>query len=170
MRNKVMTIVLVVSSVLILAGSLFAGYLIDYTEERGNTTKIDFDEKHNTETVEFRDMLLHPGETIEHTVSLTNEIEGKCKITIDFNEHKPEVYANELQNYVYVTIVMDGKELCRDVLLKDLFEKKFEPIECKLDSKKPLDIKISYHMPLDVGNEAAQTDAFFDLVIKSSNE
>ena len=54
--------------------------------------------------------------------------------------------------------------------LEEYFEKNFDPVDCKLDSKEPVDIKISYHMPIDTGNEAAQTDAFFDLVINASNE
>ena len=170
MRKKVMTIVLVCSSVLILVGSVIAGLALDYTEKRGNTTKIEFKDDEFTQTVEFREMLIHPGESLEHTVLITNELEGEYFLSIDFKEYKPEFLANDLQKYVYATVMLGDVVWCRDLLLEDAMGCEFEPIKCTLNSEEPLTLKISYHMLLETGNEAMYTDAFFDVTLNVTNE
>ena len=170
MRKRVMTIVLICSSVLILAGSIIAGITLDHVEERGNTTKVEFKEDQTSQTVEFREMLIHPGDTLEHTMLITNELEGECDLSIDFNEYKPELLANDLQKYVYVTVKLGDFIWCENKLMEDVMGMEFAPQRCTLDADEPIELKISYHMPLETGNEAMHTDAFFDVVLNVSNE
>lgn len=167
MRNKVMVIVLICSSCLILASAIFLGVLLHHVDERPNTVRLDLEGK--AETVEFRGLALHPGESIEYNVDLTNEVGGKCQLSLNFREFEPETRANELQNYVYALIALDGEEVGK-VLLKNLLEGELPPIDCTLDKHDPVELKIIYFMPLDIGNEAENTDALFDLVITASNE
>lgn len=164
-----MVILAIVSSVIIMVGVVIGALTLDSVDD-GSRTEINFTEETLEGKVEFREMMLHPGETAEYTVHLTNEIEGACRLGINFDEYKPNLLANELKEYVYVTVTLGDKTVCKDVLLKDLFSTELPVMDCVLDAKKPVELAISFHMPVETGNEAEFTEAFFDLVLNISNE
>ena len=56
------------------------------------------------------------------------------------------------------------------VLLEELFKTVIPEQNCILDADEPRKLTLSFHMPVEIGNEAEFTEAFFDLVIKVSNE
>ena len=164
-----MIIVLIVSSAIILIGVVIGALsLADFDGE--DTTKVKFSESKTEGAVEFREMLVHPGETVGHTVLLTSEVEGECELSVSFKEYKPNLLANELKKYVYVTVTLGDAVICESVLLEELFSTELEAQVCELDSKEPLELDISFHMPIETGNEAEFTEAYFDVIISVSNE
>ena len=170
MRNKTMTLVLICSSVIILIGVIVGFATLGHNEERENTTKIAFSEDKTEGAIQFRDMLLHPGESIDYTVLMTNELEGECKLGISFKEHKPNLLANELKKFVYVTVTLDGVTLCENILLEDMFDTEIPLQDCVLEKREPVELHIVFHMPVDTGNEAQYTEALFDVLLNVSNE
>lgn len=158
-------------SVLIIVGSALTIYfLMNPDTKRDDTTKIIL-VGHETGVasakVEFSASGMNPGDTVEHTVELTGEVEGAADLTLTFNENKS--FENKLAQYLYVTVTVNGAEYCNGKL-SDMFGVTLKTIECVIDEKEPVIIDVSYYMPLEIGNEAAHTEAFFDLVINSTNE
>lgn len=170
MRRKTQMILIIISSAIILTGAILTAVVQNYTQNRENTTKITFTEDKTEQTVEFREMLIHPGETHDYSINITNKFEGECKMSIVFDEYKPNLLANELKKYVYVTVSLDGKMIAENILLEELFKTTLPEQNCILDADEPLELKLSFHMPREIGNEAEFTEAFFDLVLKVSND
>ena len=169
MRKNVMVIVTIISSVVIMTGVVIGALTLGGFGDDG-VSDIIFSEDKLEGTVEFREMLIHPGETLYHKVLLKNKVEGECTIKINFDEYKPEFLANELQKYVYVTVTLGEGTICENVLLGELFTTELPETNCLLSDKDPLEMNISFHMPEEIGNEAELTEAFFDVVINVSNE
>ena len=170
MRRKTQMILIIISSVIILVGAILTGIVLDYTQNRDNTTKVSFSKNTTEEAIEFRDMLIHPGETYDCSIYITNKIEGECRLNVIFDEYKPNLLANELKKYLYVTVTFDGDVIADGILLEELFNTELPVQNCVLDAEDPLELKLSFHMPSEIGNEAEFTEAFFDLIIKVSNE
>ena len=74
-----------------------------------------------------------------------------------------------LKKYARVKIVADG-EVISDELLADAFEKEKIVLPVDFDDKKNTELKIVYYLPLDVGNEAKNAEAVFELLLTASNE
>ena len=170
MRRKTQMILIIISSVIILVGAILTGIVQNYTKNRDNTTNISFTKDKTEQTVEFREMLIHPGETHDYSIYLTNKIEGECKLSVLFDEYKPNLLANELKKYVFVTVMLNGDAIVQNMLLEELFKTSLPEQDCILDAEEPVELKLSFYMPIEIGNEAEFTEAFFDLVIKISNE
>ena len=173
MNTKLIIRILIcsVSVLLLIASGLAIGFLANPEEKRPDTTKIvipQTGEGTNSEaSVKFEAPKIHPGETVSHTVALTGEVEGEAKITLGFKEDKEKT--NELAKYLYASVTVDGEKYC-DMLLFDLFSAKLDSIVRNLNRKDPIIIEISYRMPIEIGNEAENAEAFFSLLITSSNE
>ena len=164
-----MVIVTIISSVIILTGVVIGALTLNGVGEDG-TTNITFSEDVHEGTAEFREMLVHPGETLEHTLLLKNKVEGECRLKIDFDEHKPNLLANELKKYVYVTVTLSGEPIVENILLEEMFSTEIPVITCNLSKKEPVELKILFHMPVETGNEAEFTEAYFDVHVSISNE
>ena len=91
---------IIISSIIILVGAILTGVVRHYTQNRDNTTKITFTEDKTEDAVKFRDMLIHPGETHDYSIYITNKIEGECRLNVIFDEYKPNLLANELKKYL----------------------------------------------------------------------
>ena len=158
-------------SVLIIVGSALTIYfLMNPDTKREDTTRIKlvgYESGGVSAKVEFAASGMNPGDTVEHTVELTGEVEGSADLTLSFKENKS--FENKLAQYLYVTLTINGAEYC-NAKLADLFGATLKTIECVIDEVEPVVIDVSYYMPLEIGNEAAYTEAFFDLVINSTNE
>ena len=166
MRNKVMAIVLSASLLVILASAGFNAYLLWYDDNRDDTIKVGLDG--DGETVEFRNLEMHPGDSVEFDLALTNEVEGDCRLTLDFIDSAPE-NVNNLKEYIKVIIIFNGEKVYEEAL-SSVIERELAPIDCVLDKKKPVEMTIIYLMPIEVGNEAENAEAFIDLKITASNE
>ena len=166
MRNKIMAIVLSASLIVILASAGFNAYLLWYNENKDDTIKVGLDG--DGETVEFHNLQMHPGDQVEFELALTNEVEGECQLTLDFIDSAPEGI-NNLKDYIKVIIIFNGEKVYEEELAS-VIERQLAPIDCVLDKKKPVEMKIIYLMPIEVGNEAENAEAFIDLKITVSNE
>ena len=166
MRNKIMAIALTASLLVILASAGFNAYLLWYNDTKDDTIKVGLDK--DGETVEFRNLEMTPGDSVEFDIALTNEVEGECQITLDFIDSAPES-VNNLKDYLKVIIIFNGEKVYEEELAS-VIERELAPIDCVLDKKKPVEMKIIYLMPIEVGNEAERAEAFIDLKITASNE
>ena len=66
-------------------------------------------------------------------------------------------------------IVANG-EVISDELLADAFEKEKIVLPVDFDEGENTELKIVYYLPLDVGNEAKNAEAVFELLLTASNE
>ena len=174
MKNqKLITRCLIISlSVLITVGSALTLYFLANPDtKRDDVIKAELDRYDSlgvsTAKVNFEATGINPADTVKHTVELTGEVEGEADLTLSFNEDKN--HDNKLAQYLYVTVNINGTEYC-NMKLSELFGKTLDTLECVIDEKEPVIIEVSYHMPSETGNEAAYTEAFFDLLITATNE
>ena len=164
LKNKLMRIILVVGSALIIVGVSLMGWLLATEDERG-VIEVKLEEG-ETESLAFEDLTLIPGEECEYTVQLEKTSASKYDLELDFVDTDEE---KTLKKYARVKIVADG-EVISDELLADAFEKEKIVLPVDFDDKKKTELKIVYYLPLDVGNEAKNAEAVFELLLTASNE
>ena len=162
-RSKLMRLILIAGSVLILIGvSLMTWMLV--TEEERNNIKVELDGG-ETEVLEFEALRLVPGSQCEYTITLKNGNTDQYNLTLDFKETEEKT----LKKYARVKILSEEAEVY-DELLETAFEN--EGIVLPVDFKQDLNtvLKIVYYLPIEIGNEAKNAEALFDLVLTASNE
>ena len=170
-RLLVRILICAVAVLMLSATALTVWFLANPEDKRTDTTVIvipqNGESSKNEVSVNFEAPNIHPGETVSHTVELTGEVEGETKITLKFKENRSRV--NDLAKYLNVKVTIAGAQYC-EMLLSDLFSAELDTVTCALSKNNPVLIQISYSMPIEVGNEAADVEAFFSLLINSSNE
>ena len=163
-KSSFMRFLAVVLSVLILGGAALWSYLT-VTEEERNAMKVHLEEG-KTQTVEFESLCLVPGESCEYKLSLDGGRADHYDVIFDFVELKE----GTLKNFARARIECKGEAL-QDLLLAELLEKdKTVTIPIDFDKKKNTELTIVYYMPLEVGNEAQNAEALFELRLTASNE
>lgn len=162
-----MATILTACLLVILASAGFNAYLLWHVENRDDAIQVGLDS--DGEIIEFRDLEMHPGDSVEFDLAITHEVEGECQLSLDFIDSAPVEVTNNLKNYIKVIIIFNGDKIFEDDLVK-VIDTELAPITCVLDEKKPVEMKIIYLMPIEVGNEAENAEAFIDLAIKVSNE
>ena len=168
-RSWTMRIILIASSVLIIAGvALMAGVML--TADERDHIKVDIADvaEGKAKIIEFDGLGLIPGEQCEYTIALKGENAKKYDLSLDFVENE-ENDGKTLKNYARVRII-SGEEIVCDELLADIFEKEIIVLPVDLKQGKNTDINIVYYLPIDIGNEAKNAEAIFDLVLTASNE
>ena len=164
MNKKVLIrIVLALGSVLIIVGVSLMGWILA-TEEERNVIKVDLDDG-KTEAIEFESLSLVPGEECEYTVKLKKSGADKYDLSLDFVETEEKT----LKDHARVKI-MSGDEVICDELLADIFENEDIILPVDFDEGKNTELKIVYYLPLEVGNEAKNAEAKFELLLTASNE
>ena len=118
-----------------------------------------------SKTVEFDCLSLIPGESYEYTLALKSDLAGDCSLSIDFKENSE----GALKNYAYAKLEADGEIVC-DALLSELLSGEPLILDTHLSKKDTVTLKITYYMPIEVGNEAENAKADFDLVITAFSE
>ena len=166
MKNGAIRIVLIVTSAFLLIGAALTGYMLLEHEDR-EIIDVKIGESGKT-AVDFSNLVIVPGDDLEYTLAIKSELPGDCIMTFEFIENQMQV--GELKNYVYVILEVDGEEIC-NALLSDLFERE-EPLSvpCIIKKKEAFNVTLKYHMPLEVGDEAQNTDSDFKLKLTVSNE
>ena len=162
-KIKLMRILMIVGSVLILAGVLVMWGAMA-TEDEQNVIEVEL-ENEETQAIEFEGLGLVPGGECEYTIKLENSNVDKYDLTLDF----VEIEEKTLKNYARVKIVANG-EVISDELLADAFEKEKIILPVDFDEGMNTEIKVVYYLPLDVGNEAKNAEAIFELLLTASNE
>ena len=112
-----------------------------------------------TEIVEFEKFGLVPGESTEYTLHLSTTDGPTRYIIMEFSERED----SPLADFVRVKILVKGEEVC-DELLVDLLNGAEVTFEGDLYSEE-IEVTLVYYMPTEVGNEAENTDAWFNVII-----
>lgn len=162
-KGRFMRIVLIAGSVLILVGVALMTWMLVTENDRNNIEVYLSDDK--THTIEFENLSLVPGESCEYSVKLKSDNAKKYDLSLDFVETEDKT----LKNFAYVKILSKDKVIC-DELLANAF--KNENIVLPVDFEKDIntELTIVYYLPINVGNEAKNAEAVFELLIKASNE
>ena len=162
-RAKLMRIILIAGSALILAGVALMGWMMK-TEEERSVIRVALEEG-DERTVSFEHLGLVPGEKCEYVIELEQKEAEEFILTMDFDE---ETNGGALKRFAHARILYDG-EVVRDELLATLLEENTE-IPITFGEEKWVELKIVYYLPLEVGNEAKNAEARFELLLKASNE
>lgn len=150
-----------------IAGVLLMTWMLT-TEEERNVIQLnvsDMSESGKTQSIEFENLGLVPGEQCEYTLKLKSDNAEKYDLKLDFVETEEKT----LKKYARVKILANG-ETVSDDLLADAFEKEALVLPVDFTENKNTEISIVYYLPIEIGNEAKNAEAVFDLHITATNE
>ena len=166
MKSTFILITLVTLSVSLLTGAAFATYFLLNSDRVDNIHDINLT-VNGQERVEFKDLMMIPGESVEYDINLTSEMNAEAYVTLQFIRDESAV--GGLEKYAYARIELEG-EVLRDALIGELMEKEPIMFRCKLETENIHKLKVTYYMPESVGNEAQNAEASFELLIVATNE
>lgn len=150
-------------SVLLLVGAGLTVYFVTHPN-RSNIIDVDVADGTSSE-VRFESLALIPGASSSYTVRLNSEVTDEYEVVLEFDG---TASAGLCENLV-VEIDCKGMANRKTAKLTELLSGKSIIIYDTLTEGEPYEIKITYHLPESVGNEAQNTEASFDLTIKTSN-
>ena len=163
MKIKLMRILIAVVCGFILAGvGLTVGVLVGSKDR--NTLRVELQEG-KPESIVFEDLNMAPGKSTEYTISLTNDVTGDCALSFSFEELED----SPLKQYVYATVEINGESVC-DELLADLLDGHEITTDITLHRSEPTTVTVRYSMPVEIGNEAQNTTASFQINLTASNQ
>jgi len=162
-KIKVLRTILIAGSVLILVGAALMGWMFS-SENDSNVIEVRLKDGKPQE-VEFAVFGLVPGESCEYEVILSGKRAKKYDVSFDFEETE----GGALKDFVRVSIV-SGEEVLYDELLADMFEKEDVVLPVDFNADKNTALKLVYHLPIEIGNEAKNAETLFKLLITASNE
>lgn len=161
-RKKIINIALIVMCVVILLGVVLTIYFL--TADK-HVIKVSI-EPERAKEIRFEELYLRPDESCEYTLLLSSEYAQEYRLILRFEDQNP---ALTLKKYAYVRLEKDGEVLC-DTRLSEIFEQPSIELTVDFTDGKKNDIRIIYHMPEDVGNEAQNAEADFTLLVTATNE
>ena len=161
-RVKIIRIIMVILSVLSLVAVGITGWMLKTREER-EVVRVDLDGQ--IDPIGFENLCLIPGESCSYTFRLKGDVAKEYDVHLRFEETEEKT----LKNFAFVRIETNGQVLC-DELLATAFEGEGIELHVDLSQAKQQDLIITYYMPLEVGNEAQNAEAIFDLLITATNE
>lgn len=121
-----------------------------------------------TESVQFEELAMIPGDSLEYIIKLKSNDINNGYFTLDFAEIS-EAEERSLKDFAYVKILIDDKVIC-DELLSERFKGKDIVLPFDIANKANTELKVIYYMPIDVGNEAKNAEAIFELRLTAENE
>lgn len=161
-KKKITNITLVVMSIMILIG---VGLTIYFLHAGKHVLQINI-EQGKTETVWFEDLCLRPGEQASYTLLLNSRYEDAYQLLLHFEDEDP---ALTLKQYTYVRIERDGEVLC-DARLAELFAQEALRVTVDVTDQAKQELTVTYYMPEEIGNEAQNATAAFQLLVTATNE
>lgn len=161
-KRTLITVMLVTLCVSLFAGGAVNLMVLNSLDD--DVVKVDLKEGEPA-VIEFNDLDLIPGDRIEYVLKVADQIDGAFDLELAFNENSD----SPLKNYIYAKVEADGEELCNVMLAELLDSDKTFSLYCENDGKGAYDIKITYYMLPDVGNEAMEAEADFDLTLTAKN-
>lgn len=162
-RSNFMRIVLVVGSLTIIVGVALMTWMLATADER-NVIWVSIDDG-ETEPIMFEALSLVPGDECEYQVKLKKEGSSQYDLTFDF----VETGDGTLKNYAKVKILTNGNVVYDDLLVNAL-ESENIILSVDFDEGRNTEFNIVYYLPIDVGNEAKNSEAKFGLMLTASNE
>ena len=163
-KSVALRVVLIIACILILIGVTLLMWMMFTEEERNNIEVYLSDGK--TEAIQFEGLSLVPGDSCEYNIVLKDDNAKKYNLTLDFVDMNEEL---TLKNFVRVAIIAGDETLC-DELLATVIENEDIVLPVDFRENKNTNLKIVYYMPLDVGNDAKNAEASFELRLTASNE
>lgn len=154
---------LIVGSVLIIGGVVLMTCMLA-TENDRDVIDVQLDEG-KTQSVKFENLSLVPGQECEYTIRLEKVSLDECELNLDF----VEMDEGSLKKFARVKIISNGEVLC-DELLADVLEGDSVILPVDFDEGKNTELKIVYYLPIEIGNEAKNATAAFELRLTASNE
>ena len=120
-------------------------------------------------SVDFNNVALVPGQKTEYTVRFTSYSSKRYGVILDFFEDEDKKAYNTLKHYVRVRIEVGDEVLCDDLLAKVIDG---DLLTFNVDIRKRLntEMKVTYYLPDNIGNEAKGAHAAFKLRITAGNE
>ena len=162
-KRAFMRIVLVISSILIIIGILL---MVQDMTSSDEVDEIEVRVNNNmAETLEFKDLALIPGESCEYTIKLKGAATRQYILSLDFVEKGDQ----SLKDFAYVKMI-SGDEVIYDKLLADAFEDDDIAFDVDFSEYRNTELTIVYYLPMDVGNEAKNAEAIFNLEISAKYE
>ncbi|MBQ7378962.1 MAG: hypothetical protein IJW70_04690 [Clostridia bacterium] len=163
-RKIIMWVLLIGGSVLTLIG--VALMILTGATGVGEDDEIVVDlASESTQVIEFENLCLIPGESCEYTITLKGEHADRYELLFDF----VELEEGTLKNFARVKI-QSGDKVLYDELLAAAFEQEHLALPVDFDRKQNTELTIIYYLPIEVGNEAKNAGAVFELHVKASNE
>lgn len=159
-----MRVLSIVLSVFVLGGAALWTYLT-VTEEERSAIEVHLEEG-KTETVSFENLCLIPGERCEYELALDGGRAKQYKVAFDFVEIKE----GTLKNYACARIESKTGVLYDGLLAPLLEENGTLKVSVDFEEEVNTDLKIIYYLPIEVGNEAQNAEALFELHLTASNK
>ena len=163
-RRRILQIVLAISSVIVIGGVVLMGIVMGSEDDR-NVIKVSLDESESN--VNFEHLSLFPGESCEYTLSFISEEANEYDVILEYYEKEAEK-GHVLKDYARVRIE-SGDELVCDELLSAVFDGRVFRLPVNVKKAQNTQLRLSYYLPVDVGNEAQGAEAFFGLKITATN-
>ena len=164
-KSNFMRVLLTVGSALILVGVALMSWMLA-TEEERSVIEVKL-ESGKTQSVEFKAFSLVPGEQKEYKVSLESGSVKKYDLSLEFIETKEK--SPNLKDFARVKVISNDTVIC-DELLAEAFEKENVTLHVDVAASQNTELTVVYYLPIDVGNEAKNTEAEFELLLTASNE
>ena len=162
-HKRIIQIAVFVIGVLLIGGAILLGWLVA-TEDERNVMKVDL-ESEVAKPIRFESLHLIPGESCEYTVTLSGERTKDYDVHLDFIETEDK----KLKEYARVKVVANGEVVC-DELLARAFERDDIGLSVNFEKEKNIELTVTFYLPLEIGNEAKNAEAKFDLLITAGNE
>lgn len=161
-RIKIIRIVMVILSAMLLIGVGMTGWMLGTRDDR-EVVRIDLDGQ--IDPIGFEKLALIPGESCAYTIRLTGDVAEQYELHLEFKETQDKT----LKNFAYIRIESNGQVLC-DQLMATVFAGEGIDLSVDLTQTKQQELIITYYLPLEVGNEAKNAEAVFELRLTASNE
>ena len=162
MKGTVTRILIIISSIMTIVGLLLMYQTMEASKDQQVIT-VHIHEG-EIETVAFADLTLVPGSSSQYIVKIKSDTAENCELSLDF----VRTAQSPLEEFAYVRIISDG-EVVYDALLAEAFETKLSlPVHFGLLHN--TELTVEYYMPIEVGNEAKNAEAHFELHLTASNE
>lgn len=162
--NKIMRALLVIASLLVLIGVLMTVWIFIQRRNQ-DIIKVQLSDG-ETEVIKFDALNLLPGDSCEYIIELKEEDFPQYNLSFDFVDVDEK---KTLKNYARVKIIAN-QAVVYDELLATAFENDNIVLPVDLDTGKNAKLKIVYYLPLEVGNEAKNAEAVFEVLLTASNE
>ena len=163
-KSVALRVALIVTCVLILIGVTILMWMMLTEDERNNIEVYLSDGK--TQAIRFDDLDLVPGDSCEYEIALKSEFAKKYDLILDFADLAEE---GTLKNFVRVKIMADDEAVC-DELLADVIANDDLVLPVDFKENKNTKLKVVYYLPLEVGNDAKNAEALFELRLTATNE
>ena len=162
-KSVLMRVLLIIGAVLIVVGIALVGWLNATSDDR-NVIKVQL-VTGETQDIQFESLRLVPGQSCEYVIKFGHEKTDTFDVKFNFVEQEEKT----LKNFARVKL-LSGDETLLDELLANVFENDEFVVPVDMKNRINSEITVVYYLPIDVGNEAKNAEAIFQLLLTAVNE